>query len=707
MATLTFEENKFVFRGTADERFPAKDAGFVFHSAGWADPHWSTGYIDKVQDMIENCKKLKVGLKIEDSAKEEVRRIEALEREKLGLSRGTDADLDIPVPKGLSYYNFQKAGIEYALKLDNVLIADEMGLGKTIQAIGVINHEKPRKILAVVPASLKLNWKREFERWLVDNYSISIIGSKPDYEADIIIINYERLRSQMKQFLSLVEVDKETKDRVCTVCGVRFKTDNYAYNHIDNKHPDKIEDKILTNEYDLLILDESQYVKNYKAQRTQSVIRIAKRAKKRIFLTGTPILNRPIELFTPLSVLRSEIVKKGWQHFVTHYCAGYRGRFGWHTGGASNLEELNKKLRTSVMVRRLKKDVLTELPAKIHSIIPIEAEGRDIQIALAEEKKQKDKWELVKAELAVMKEDNGEVSDEDRKKNFEAQVSNLRREVMLAFTEIARVRHQTALAKLPEAIGFIRNILEIQDKVVVFTHHRDVLDKIYREFEDISVKMMGGMDIKERDKSVKRFQEDKKIRLFLGTTQSAGLGITLTAGSTVIFIELEWTPSEMNQAEDRLHRIGQEDVVNVYHLVVDGSIDADLSNVLIDKQKVITKALDKEIEVEELELSDIEAPETEKSSRRKGLEKIADQLSDEDKERVHRLLRALAGDCDGARKEDTIGFNKIDTGLGKSLAEQSRLSRLQTALGYIIVKKYSRQIGELEDYKKLYNKEAK
>lgn len=706
MATLTFEENKFVFRGDAEERFPAKDAGLIFSSAGWKDPRWSTAYIDKVKDLIENCRKQKVGLRIEDSAKKEVRRIEALEVEKLELSRGTNADLDIPVPKGLSYYNFQKAGIEYALKLDNVLVADEMGLGKTIQAIGVINYEKPKKILAVVPASLKLNWKRELEKWLVDEYSISIIGSKPDYEADIIIINYERLRSQMKQFLSLVEVDKKTKDRVCTVCDAKFKTDNYAYNHIDNKHPDKIEDPILTNEYDLLILDESQYVKNYKAQRTQSVIRIAKRAKKRIFLTGTPILNRPIELFTPLSVLRSEIVKKGWQHFVTHYCAGYRGRFGWHTGGASNLEELNKNLRTSVMVRRLKKDVLTELPAKIHSIIPIEAEGREIQAALAEEKKQKDKWELVKAELTVMKESNGEVSDEDRRKDFEAQVSGLRREAMLAFTEIARVRHQTALAKVPEAIGFIRNILEIQDKVVVFTHHRDVLDRIYREFEDISVKMMGGMDIKERDESVKRFQDDKKIRLFLGTTQSAGLGITLTAGSTVIFIELEWTPSEMNQAEDRLHRIGQKDVVNVYHLVVDGSIDADLSNVLIDKQKVITKALDKEIEIEELELSDIEAPDTEKSRRRKGLEKIAGQLSDEDKERVHRLLKALAGDCDGARKEDSVGFNKIDTGLGKSLAEQLKLSRLQTALGYVIIRKYSRQIGELEDYKRLYKKET-
>jgi len=218
----------------------------------------------------------------------------------------------------------------------------------------------------------------------------------------------------------------------------------------------------------------------------------------------------------------------------------------------------------------------------------------------------------------------------------------------------------------------------------------------------MSVLLHGDMNIKDRDKSVERFQEDKNIRLFLGT-KAAGLGITLTAGSTVIFVELEWTPSDMNQMEDRLHRIGQKDVVTVYHLVVDGSIDADLSNVLIKKQKVITKALDEEIKIEKFDLSDIEGPA--KSKRSKALAKIAEQLSDEDVERVHRLLRTLGGQCDGAVREDTVGFNKIDTGLGKGLAEQNKLSKLQGALGYVVVRKYRRQIGELEDYKELYGKE--
>jgi len=702
MATLTFEGNKFVFRGTKDERFPAKEAGFMFDPAGWRDPHWSTIYLDKLKDLIENCKRSSVGLKIEDSVKIEIRRVENLEEKKLELSKGTDADIAIPVPEGLEYYPFQRAGIDYAIKTKNTLIADEMGLGKTIQAIGVINYEKPKRILAIVPSTMKLNWKKELKKWLVNSYSICLVDGEPDYEKDIIIINYERLKSQMKQYLSLVEIDETTKERVCIICNMRFTTDNYAYNHIDRKHPDRIEDKILSNEYDLLIVDESHYVKNYKTQRTQAVMRIAKRAKKRIFLTGTPVLNRPIELFTPLCILESDIVKKGWQNFVVTYCAGFRGRFGWDVSGASNLEELNKKLRTSVMVRRLKKDVLAELPSKIHSIIPIEAHSKEICAALAEEEKHRDKWELVKAELERTKERTSEIDDEEKKKDFEAQVAGLRKGIALVFTEIARVRHQTALAKVPEAIDFIRNILEIQDKVVVFTHHRDVLDAIYNEFKDMSVMLHGDMNIQDRNRSVEQFQENKNIRLFLGT-KAAGLGITLTAGSTVVFVELEWTPSDMNQMEDRLHRIGQKDVVNVYHLVVDGSIDAELSDVLIKKQKIITRMLDEEIEIEKLDLSDIEAPPKSKAS--KALDKVAERLSDEDVERIHNLLIFLAIRCDGALAEDSQGFNKIDTGLGKDLAAQSKLSKRQGALGYAIVRKYRGQLEHLEDYEELYNKE--
>lgn len=657
MANLTFEEKKFIFRGIKDERFPAKEAGFLFNPAEWKDPHWSSIYLEKVKQLIENCREMDIALEIKDSAKKEVRRLEALEKEKLELSRGTEAEVDIPVPDGLDYFAFQRAGIKYALSTDNVLIADEMGLGKTIQAIGVINKEKPKKVLIIVPATLRLNWMRELKRWLVDDYSISMIDGKANFKADIVVINYDRL--------------------------VKHK------------------EELLSYSYDLLILDESHYVKNYKAQRTRAARDIAHKAKKRIFLTGTPVLNRPIELFTPLCILRSDIVKKGWLSYVTRYCAGWRSPWGWDVSGASNTEELNKKLRGSVMVRRLKKDVLTELPSKIHSMIPIEAKGNEICSALAEEREKRDRWMLIRNELKKMKQRLDIRSEEERREEFETQMKGLRGEIAVAFTEIAAVRHKTALAKVPEAIKFIGNILELQDKVIVYTHHKDVLEEIYRVFSSVSVKLTGDTSMKDRDVSIERFQNDDSVKLFLGTIQTAGLGITLTASSTVVFVELEWTPSEMAQAEDRCHRIGQKEVVNVYHLVVDDSIDAELSNMLIEKQEIITQILDEEIEVEEIDLNNVE---TSKSKVTSTLDKIAEELTAENREGIHRLLIHMAARCDGAFKEDAQGFNKLDTRVGKELAAASVLSNRQAALGYLILRKYRRQLEWSDDYKKIFNR---
>ena len=657
MANLTFEEKKFIFRGIKDERFPAKEAGFLFNPAEWKDPHWSSIYLEKVKQLIENCREMDIALEIKDSAKKEVRRLEALEKEKLELSRGTEAEVDIPVPDGLDYFAFQRAGIKYALSTDNVLIADEMGLGKTIQAIGVINKEKPKKVLIIVPATLRLNWMRELKRWLVDDYSISMIDGKANFKADIVVINYDRL--------------------------VKHK------------------EELLSYSYDLLILDESHYVKNYKAKRTRAARDIAHKAKKRIFLTGTPVLNRPIELFTPLCILRSDIVKKGWLSYVTRYCAGWRSPWGWDVSGASNTEELNKKLRGSVMVRRLKKDVLTELPSKIHSMIPIEAKGNEICSALAEEREKRDRWMLIRNELKKMKQRLDIRSEEERREEFETQMKGLRGEIAVAFTEIAAVRHKTALAKVPEAIKFIGNILELQDKVIVYTHHKDVLEEIYRVFSSVSVKLTGDTSMKDRDVSIERFQNDDSVKLFLGTIQTAGLGITLTASSTVVFVELEWTPSEMAQAEDRCHRIGQKEVVNVYHLVVDDSIDAELSNMLIEKQEIITQILDEEIEVEEIDLNNVE---TSKSKVTSTLDKIAEELTAENREGIHRLLIHMAARCDGAFKEDAQGFNKLDTRVGKELAAASVLSNRQAALGYLILRKYRRQLEWSDDYKKIFNR---
>ncbi len=176
---------------------------------------------------------------------------------------------------------------------------------------------------------------------------------------------------------------------------------------------------------------------------------------------------------------------------------------------------------------------------------------------------------------------------EEQKKKFEEKIKELQTSMSGELGEIARARHQTALAKIPQTIDIIKVTLENENKIVVFTHHKDVMKKIKEEFEDIAVTYHGEKNNEEKEEAVYQFQNNNSKRLFIATTQSAGTGITLTQASTEIFVELEWTPSDMNQAEDRCHRIGQENAVNIYHIVVNDSIDADLSQQLIDKQKII------------------------------------------------------------------------------------------------------------------------
>ena len=303
-----------------------KGAGFRWNPE---KKRWWTGDKEKAIKLIEYA---------EDQAKEVFENLQKQKEEALAASRATDADITIPRPTGLEYLPFQKAGIAFAIKRKNTLIADQMGLGKTIQAIGCINADpEVSKVLIICPASLKLNWQRELEKWLVNReFSIEIIsGSKNDQiqEANIYIINYDILK----------------------------------------KHRWLKEQNL-----DILIVDEAHYLKNPKTQRSREIYGYKKnnieplRAKKKLLLTGTPIVNCPIELYPLISYLG--FYMEFWT-YAHHYCNAHRNDYGWDLSGASNLGELQEKLRTTVMIRRLKEDVLTELPPKIRQVIELPANG--------------------------------------------------------------------------------------------------------------------------------------------------------------------------------------------------------------------------------------------------------------------------------------------------------------------------------------------
>ena len=470
--------------------------------------------------------------------------LEGLRRaaESIQKSNAIYSDFEVPAPAGLEYRPYQLAGIEFMRNRRATLLGDEMGIGKTIQAIGLYNYhcahglkEKRPQILIVCPATLKRNWLREWNKWAIRKQPIGIAEGSYWPGSDIVIVNYDILG--------------------------RFKV--------------QLREKV----WDLLILDECQYLKNSKARRTKQICGDYKtklppvNARCKLALTGTPIPNRPIELYSVLRYLDP----LGWSNklgFAQRYCGAVPSGFGWDMSGASHLDELQEKLRSSIMIRRLKKDVLKDLPPKERQIIEIEIDDGD---------------EIIKREKRIL----GDLSQKDRltDEEYKDLVKTMRGGSGAAFEEMSTVRRMNAVAKIPAVIEHLHESLDASGKVVVFCHHKEVAAALVKEFGHISVVITGSTPMKERQENVDKFQTDPNIRLFIGNIIAAGTGITLTAASHVVFAELDWVPGNVSQAEDRCHRFGQKDSVLVQHLVVAGSLDALMAKTIVYKQGVIEKAL--------------------------------------------------------------------------------------------------------------------
>jgi SWI/SNF-related matrix-associated actin-dependent regulator 1 of chromatin subfamily A len=591
-------------------------------------------------------------------------------------SRRTDvevpADFTVPSPDGLAYLPYQRAGIAYALSRTGTLIADEMGLGKTIQAIGVINGDETiRHVLIVCPASLRLNWAKELKKWLTRPATIIVAGAgkgggplvaATGGDIRIRIVNYDLLGKRMRELAGVV--------------------------------------------FDLLILDEAHYCKNGKAKRTKSVLLLSQTPKRKLALTGTPIANRPRELFPLLQIVAPETWDpagtdkkngkpypagsgKGYFRFARRFCSAFFDGHRWDTTGASNLPELQDRLRASCMIRRLKADVLKELPAKRRQIVELEG-GEDV---VGEELRL---WSRHEGELERLREDVelARAGDEDE---YTRAVRLLQDGTRMAFTEIAKARHATAIAKADQVIEHVREVLESgTEKLVLFAHHKDLVAKLAAELAAFRpVLLTGDTGMHERQAAVERFQADASCKLFIGSITAAGVGLTLTAASHVIFAELDWVPGNVTQAEDRCHRIGQLNSVLVQHLVLAGSLDAQMARVLVAKQEVADSALDNEREAIAAEpvLPTAERAGTEGKAAE--LAAVAEKLTPEQIAAIHQALRMLAGLCDGAAVLDGSGFARIDVRIGHSLAAARKLSPRQAALGQRLVRKYRRQLGDL------------
>ena len=532
-------------------------------------------------------------------------------------------------------------------------------LGKTIQALGVVNADNTiKRILIICPASLRLNWKRESEKWLMREFTIQIVegrGSVP-MNGDIIIINYDVIQYHRK-LIDLVE-------------------------------------------WDLLIADEAHYLKNAKTKRTRAIIgkwdrkeedRIpAIKSRRRLLLTGTPIVNRPVELWTLVSYLLPGTFSNFFS-YAKRYCNATKGRFGWDFTGAINLDELQDTLRSSCMVRRLKKDVLTDLPPKRRQIIEIP---------------QEEEVSCVKAENKISEQWEGRLNDlqarlelaEAGDAGTESIMRSIQEAQKMAFTEMAKARHDTAVAKIPYCVDHIMEAVESSGSVVCFAHHHDVIDGLRAALNRAgvsSVELTGETAMTDRQAAVDAFQEGR-AQVFIGSISAAGVGLTLTRSSHVVFCELPWTPSELSQAEDRCHRIGQKGNVLVQHIVMENSIDQRMAQALVSKQEVIDKALDVMVR-KVLEASPVMPTKEKRSSRALDIERIAKIITPEQIAMAHSLVREIAiADPDRARQINGIGFSKIDNIIGNELAEKPNLSSKQGALAVLISWKYRRQVSAQE-----------
>lgn len=466
---------------------------------------------------------------------QEVRDHIAMTRTAVDMSHAVSVtNFPVPHPPKIDYFGYQYAGIQFAYNLymaserangvgrNGCLIGDEMGVGKTVQLLGLINKVAEHKgsaplTLLICPASLKNNWQREARTWLVSKPNILKVESgMPDFyikRHNFVIINYDILE---KYFSVLFSMD-----------------------------------------WDIIGLDEAHYIKSENAKRSQ-VCRIlchSEGKSKRPFvveLTGTPLVNRPKELWHLLHC----IDPKQWANFTTfakRYCLQFDKNHRANYNGAKNLAELQRILRTGYMIRRLKADVLKDLPPKRRQIIEL---GRaKYEKVLAEEQKVRASYDKMVAETDKLDKNlqqaikNGDAANVARYRQKLSTIDGSTEGI--GYGEIAKVRHATALAKVPECCKFISQLLEEKDKVVVFAHHRDVIEAIADNFKKESVVLYGGMGSAEKDNAVQKFLHNKRCRVFVVSITAGGVGLTLTAADTVVFCELDYSPSNNTQAEDR------------------------------------------------------------------------------------------------------------------------------------------------------------
>ncbi len=464
--------------------------------------------------------------------------------------------LSVPHNLLIEPYEFQREGIAYAVEKKRCIMGDEQGLGKTVEAIGVLTVTRALPALVICPASLKLNWQRELSKFgglnaiVLDDsnqrtwqrfFELKRADGRPCM--DVAIVNYESLK---KFFVSRIR-----REGRFTLKSVDFDPRKDLFRSV--------------------IIDESHKCKNVQTQQSKFVQGIAQGKEYILELTGTPVVNNNEDLIQQLRIMDRLNDFGGYGKFMQRYCSGMNK--------SSHVKELNYYLRKYCFFRRLKKDVLTQLPDKTRTYLVTDIDNRK---------------EYRDAERDIIKylREYQDADDEKVQRTIRGAV----------MVKMGLLKQISARGKVDGAVDIIHNIVDGGQKLIVFCFLKEVVQALKREFRD-AVTVTGEDSVQAKQYAVDKFQTDERCKLIILNYRSGGTGLTLTAASNVLFVEFPWTYADCVQAEDRAHRNGQKNAVNCVYLLGKDTIDEYLYNLIQTKKDIANGVTGTEEATEEQRVS--------------------------------------------------------------------------------------------------------
>lgn len=447
-------------------------------------------------------------------------------------------------------YDYQREGIIYGLQHRRLIIGDEPGLGKTLQSIGIVDTANAYPCLVICPSSLKINWQREFEKF-TDKKALILDNSNRTTWAyllkigmyQVAIVNYESLR---KYFVYDIKNQRS---------GVRLSNVVFSEN---------------INLFRSVIIDESHRVKDRSAQQSIFTKGITFGKEYIILLSGTPVVNRPDDLLSQLSIMNRLQEFGGASKFTADFCTDPKDK---DAKPAVPLSVLSDKLYQTCMIRREKAKVLKQLPDKTRVDLYVDISNYQ-------------EYDLAAQDLAEYLRQYTECTDSDIRRKMR----------MEALVKFMTLRSLATHGKIAQAIDFIRTFLESGKKLIVFCSLHDVVDELKKVFPH-AVTVTGRDSANSKQAAVDRFQNNDACRLIICSIKAAGVGLTLTASSNVAFIELAWTYADCCQCEDRAHRIGQKDNVTCYYLLGRGTIDHTIYSLIHRKKSIAAEIMNSDDDI--------------------------------------------------------------------------------------------------------------